>query len=86
MSIITWVENGIKQFAVFDSKYFDRADGNIPVYESRHRTIGQILSFSDDEVLLVSGDRKRYRILQPEAQKAPLPGSRPRPKRRKKIA
>ena len=65
MAIITWMENGIKQFALFDAKYFTGKGQDFPVFESHRRSFSDIVSFSDDEVLLVSGDRKRYRMVQP---------------------
>ena len=65
MSIITWVENGKKQFALCDEKYFERLENDFPVYESRHKRFQSIVSFSEEEVVLVSSDRKRYRRLQP---------------------
>lgn len=68
MSIITWIENGKKQFAVCESRFFDQFDRDFPVYESRHRSFYSIMNGSDEEVVMVSGDRKRYRILRSQSQ------------------
>lgn len=65
MSIITWVENGKKQYGIFDSEFFDHIDQDFPVYESHRTRFKSIVAFSEEEVVLVSGDRKRFRRLQP---------------------
>ncbi len=87
MSIVTWIENGKKQYAIFESKYFDSVESNFPVFESHRQTLNDIVAFSEDEVVLVSGDRKRYRLLQPISSQTKLPASKPRrPVPKKKIA
>ena len=83
MSIITWVENGKKQFALFDSKYFDRVDVDFPIYESRHASFRSVVAFSEEEVVMVSGDRKRFRRLQPSEQKKASGRSRTRGQKQK---
>lgn len=68
MSIITWVESGKKFHAVFDPKYFRSRVKNFPVFESHRRTLQEIVSFSEDDVLLISADRKKFRVIQPVCQ------------------
>jgi hypothetical protein len=68
MSIVTWVEAGKKFHAVFDPKYFKSRFKNFPVFESHRRTLQEIVSFSEDDVLLISCDRKKFRVIQPLCQ------------------
>lgn len=68
MSIVTWVEAGKKFHAVFDPKYFKSRVKNFPVFESHRRTLQEIVSFSEDDVLLTSCDRKKFRVIQPLCQ------------------
>lgn len=81
MSIITWVENGQKQFAVFDSRHFESGADDFPVYECQHSHLKSILLCSEDRILLVSEDRKRYRMLEPQTKKMT---ASPRPIRRRR--
>ena len=64
MAIITWIENGIKQYAVFDAKYFAGQGHDFPVFESHRRSFNDIIAIAENEVVMVSGDRKRYRMVQ----------------------
>ncbi|MDG2471239.1 MAG: hypothetical protein P8M80_18290 [Pirellulaceae bacterium] len=63
MSIITWVERGKKYHGVFDPRFFQKKGLNFPVFDSHRRSLDEIVSFSEDDVLLVSGDRKRFRVI-----------------------
>ena len=63
MSIITWVERGKKYHGVFDPRFFQKKGLNFQVFDSHRRSLDEVVSFSEDDVLLVSGDRKRFRVI-----------------------
>ena len=84
MSIITWIENGKKQFGLFDSKYFENLAPDFPVFESHRRSLRDVVAFTEEEVVLVSGDRKRYRMISPsETSSSDSQGSPQRGENRK---
>lgn len=65
MSIITWVESGKKYHAVFDPKYFSARNANFPLFESHRKSFEEVKALSEDDILLVSGDRKKFRVVEP---------------------
>ena len=67
MSIITWFEFGKKFFGLFDAQHFVANNSNFPIFESHRKNYEEIMAFSEGEILLVSNDRKKYRLVQPIA-------------------